>query len=106
VETCPDYSFKGIAKRLSRNKQYPPRHAHILFPPTGGMIGTHERFVTAYPSTFEIGDFLNEDNAKTLSLCLQQELDSTRLLFAAKLLIKNNLDNNDIYFFYFIIYKI
>jgi len=62
------YSFKGIAKRLSRNKQYPPRHAHILFPPTGGCIGTHERFVTAYPSTFEIGDFLNEDNAKTLSL--------------------------------------
>ena len=32
-----DYPFKGIAKHLSRNKQYPPCHATILFPPIGGL---------------------------------------------------------------------
>ena len=46
------YFTRGIAKRPNTNKQFP--HAMPIYKPSyRGYIGTHERFITAYPCVIE-----------------------------------------------------
>ena len=53
VETILFISHEVSANTQSNNKQSIPRHADISAPTSGVDIGTHERFVTAYPFRFE-----------------------------------------------------
>ena len=76
------YSPRGFRHAFHRNKEYPPRHADILFPPgLGDSYRQAKAFVTAHPPVIEIlPKFREEDKAKTLSLYVfRQELDATCL---------------------------
>ncbi len=54
VGHCSVYFLRGIAKRPNRNKQPTPRYTYMYNTPTYGVsIGTHRRFMTAYPSVDE-----------------------------------------------------
>ncbi len=37
-ESCSDLFVKRLRHAHTQNKQYPPRHADILFPPAGGYV--------------------------------------------------------------------
>ena len=85
------YSPRGFRHAFHRNKQYPPRHADILLPPTGDRYRHAKAFFTLLIHLWKkfLPKFREVDNAKTHSLCLQAMAQLHEIAhIVAKLIIK------------------